>query len=122
MRRNRSSKNNTGRDFSGGSFTETHPAGGMMLFLSNYPIASITSLRVDSQRAYGSETERDAATNVIHSDRGVIESLAGPCLPPYRKGADDWPDSVQVEFTTATNSVPAAVQQAFADLVGHWYR
>ena len=112
----------TGRAFAGGTFTETHPAGGPMLFLRNYPIATVTSLKVDADRGFGSTTERDAATYVIHSDRGVIESLSGPFLHPYRKGSDDWPESVKVVYTTATGSVPAAVKQAFSDLVGHWYR
>lgn len=110
------------RSFSGGSFTETHPAGGTMLFLKNYPVATITSLKVDVARQFGSGTERDAVNYVLHADRGVIESLNGPFLPPYRKGSDDWPESAKVVYTTATGSVPAAVKQAFADLVGHWYR
>ena len=112
----------TRRDFSGGTFTETHPAGGSSIFLRNYPIATVTSLKVDPDRQFGSTTERDAATYVIHFDRGVIESLSGPFLQPYRKGSNDWPESVKVVYTTATSSVPAAVKQAFADLIGHWYR
>jgi len=112
----------TRRNFSGGTFTEYHAAGGTMLFLKNYPIASIANLRVDPARQFGSTTERDATTYVVHTDRGVIESLDGPFLQPYRKGSDDWPDSAKVVYTTATGSVPAAVKQAFADLVGHWYK
>src|SRR5438874_9915645 len=76
----------TGRSFAGGTFTETHPAGGPMLFLRNFPVASVTSLKVDGDRAFGSSTERDAASYVIHADRGVIESRIGPFLQPYRKG------------------------------------
>ena len=48
----------TGRSFAGGTFTETHPAGGPMLFLRNFPVASVTSLKVDADRAFGSGTER----------------------------------------------------------------
>ena len=112
----------TGRSFAGGTFTETHPAGGPMLFLRNYPVASVTSLKVDADRAFGSGTERDTSTYAVHADRGVIESRTGPFLTPYRKGWADWPESVKVVYTTATGSVPAAVKQAFSDLVGHWYR
>ena len=112
----------TGRSFAGGTFTETHPAGGPMLFLRNFPVASVTSLKVDADRAFGSGTERDTATYAIHADRGVVESRTGPFLTPYRKGWADWPESVKVVYTTATGSVPAAVKQAFSDLVGHWYR
>lgn len=112
----------TGRSFAGGTFTEYHSAGGSMIFLKNWPVASVTSLRIDPARQFGSTTERDATTYAVHSDRGVIESIDGPFLPPYRKGSDDWPESAKVAYTTATDSVPAAVKQAFADLVGHWYR
>lgn len=112
----------TGRSFAGGTFTETHPAGGPMLFLRNFPVASVTSLKVDADRAFGSGTERDTSTYAVHADRGVIESRTGPFLTPYRKGWADWPESVKVVYTTATGSVPAAVKQAFSDLVGHWYR
>lgn len=112
----------TGRSFAGGTFTETHPAGGPMLFLRNFPVASVTSLKVDADRAFGSGTERDTSTYAIHADRGVIESRTGPFLTPYRKGWADWPESVKVVYTTATGSVPSAVKQAFSDLVGHWYR
>ncbi len=112
----------TGRSFAGGTFTETHPAGGPMLFLRNYPVASVTSLKVDADRVFGAATEREATSYVIHADRGVIESLFGPFLTPYRKGWADWPEAVKVVYTAATGNVPAAVKQAFADLVGHWYR
>jgi uncharacterized phiE125 gp8 family phage protein len=112
----------TGRSFAGGTFTEHHPAGGNMLFLKNYPIASVTSLRIDPLREFGSATERDAASYIIHAERGVIEAAHGSFLPPYRKGASDWPESAKVAYTTAADSVPAAVKQAFAELVGHWYK
>jgi len=112
----------TGRSFEGGAFTETHPGGSDKVFLQNFPVAAITSLRVDPDRAFGSETERDPTTYVVHADRGVIESLTGPFLQPYRKGSDDWPESVQAIYNTATGSVPNAVKQAYSDLIGHWYR
>src|SRR5437762_4475195 len=110
----------TGRAFAGGSFTETHPAGGSVLFLRNFPVASVTSLRVDPNRAFGTDTARPADSYVVHPARGVIESLTGPFLPPRPgKGADDWPEAVQVAYTTPTGQVPPAVQEAFAQLVGH---
>ena len=112
----------TGRNFAGGSFTEYHAAGGGSIFLKNWPVSSITSLRVDPAREFGASTERDATTYVVHETRGVVESVVGPFLPPYRKGSRDWPEAVKVVYATATDSVPAAVKQAVADLVGHWYR
>jgi len=110
----------TGRNFEGGTFTETHPAGRGVLFLRNFPVTSVTGVKVDPVRAFGSGTERAADTYVLHADRGVIESLSGPFLPP--RGRDDWPAAVQVVYATATSAVPAAVKEAFSQLVGHWYR
>jgi hypothetical protein len=109
----------TGRDFDGGTFTELHPAGRATLFLRNFPVTSVTSVKVDAARLFGVETARPADSYVLHADRGVIESLAGPFLAP--RGRDDWPAAVQVVYATATGA-PAAVKEAFAQLVGHWYR
>jgi uncharacterized phiE125 gp8 family phage protein len=112
-----------GRAFAGGTFVETHPAGGSILFLRNFPVATVTDVRVDPARAFGSGTIRDATTYVVHALRGVIESPDGPFLPPRPgRGPDDWPEAVQVTYTTATSAVPAAVKEAFAQLIGHWYR
>lgn len=112
----------TGRAFAGGSFTETHPAGSQLLLLRNFPVTTVTSLRVDPARQFGSETERDAGTYVVHPDRGVVESLTGPFLPAKDLGPAAWPGMVQVAYTTPTGAVPAAVKEAFAQLIGHWYR
>lgn len=112
----------TGRDFAGGTFTETHPAGGSLVFLRNYPVTSVTSLKVDSARQFGAETVWASDRYVVHSDRGVIESVCGPFLWPRGGRRDDWPAAVQVVYATATGAVPAAVKEAFCQLVGHWYR
>jgi uncharacterized phiE125 gp8 family phage protein len=112
----------TGRAFAGGTFTETYSAGQLLVFLRNFPVASVTSVKVDAARAFGSDTIRSSDTYVVHADRGVIESLNGPFLPPRGGQRDDWPEALQVVYATATDAVPPAVQQAFSDLVGHWYR
>src|SRR5262249_36330067 len=65
----------TGRDFAGGTFTETHPAGRDVLFLRNFPVTGVTSVKVDPARQFGSDTVRAADTYVLHADRGLIESL-----------------------------------------------
>ena len=108
----------TRRAFAGGTFTETHPAGGRMLFLANFPVTSVTSLKVDSNRAFGSETARAADTFVVLADRGVVVSRTGRFLPE----PDVWAGAVQITYSTATGAVPAAVKEAFGQLVGHWYR
>jgi uncharacterized phiE125 gp8 family phage protein len=110
----------TGRSFAGGTFTETHHAGRELVFLRNFPVATLTSLKVDAAREFGPYTTRAIDTFVVHSDRGVIESVTGPFLKPRRR--DDWPGALQVEYTTATGAVPGAVKEAFCQLIGHWYR
>lgn len=111
-----------GRSFAGGTFTETLPAGGTRLFLRNFPVDSVSSVKIDSARQFGSDTVRDSDLYVLHADRGVIESLTGPFLPPDTVGPLDWPGAAQVVYSTPTNQVPTPVQQAFTELVGHWYR
>ena len=112
----------TGRDFAGGTFTETHPAGRDVLFLRNFPVTGVTSVKVDPARAFGSDTVRAADTYVLLADRGLIWSLTGPFLLPRAGVRDDWPAAVQVVYATATSAVPNPVKEAFAQLVGHWYR
>lgn len=112
----------TSRDFAGGAFTETHPAGLDAVFLRNFPVGSVTSVKVDAARAFGAETVRDADTYVVHAVRGVIESVDGPFLAPRGGRREVWPGALEVVYTTATGAVPAAVQEAFCQLIGHWYR
>src|SRR4029079_5200163 len=78
--------------------------------------------KVDTTRQFGLETARSADTFVVHGNRGVIESLCGPFLVPRDGRRDDWPAAVQVVYATATGAVPAAVKEAFCQLIGHWYR
>jgi uncharacterized phiE125 gp8 family phage protein len=112
----------TGRAFEGGSFTEVHAAGHEFVFLRNFPVDSITSLKVDAARQFGAETIRGTDTYVVHAARGVIESLEGPFLKPRAGRTDDWPAALEVIYATPTNQVPAAVKEAFCQLIGHWYR
>ncbi len=105
-----------GRDFAGGTFTEYHPGGSAFVFLRNYPVQSVTGVNVDPAYAFGADTTVPATAYVVHADRGVIESLAGPFLPCPA------PRAVQVVYATATGAVPADVREAYALLVGHWYR
>lgn len=114
-----------GRDFCGGAFTETHSGGSRFLFVANYPIATVTSVKVDTARQFGVETVLDASAYVIHAKRGVIESVHGSFVPGCSGRtvrADDFPGTVQVAYTITTDDVPPAVCRAFAELVGHWYR
>ena len=114
-----------GRSFAGGSFTEDHSGGARMAFLRNYPVTAVTSVKVDPDRAFGTETVLDPADYYVHADRGVVEALGGPFVPSrpgWRVGADDFPGAVRIAYTTATGQVPAAITRAYAELIGHWYR
>ncbi len=114
-----------GRNFGGGTFTEDHPGGGHLLFLKNYPVTAVASVKVDATRGFAADSLLPAAGYAVHADRGVIELLDGtfvPTLPGWNVGADAFPGAVRVVYSTATGAVPAAVTQAYADLIGHWYR
>jgi uncharacterized phiE125 gp8 family phage protein len=118
-----------GRDFVGGTFTEYHTGETPVVFLRNYPVQSVTSVKVDPSYGFGAETVRPATAYVVHPDRGVIQSLTGPFLPVWAGlpvlQNPAWlqaPRVVQVVYATATGSVPADVREAYALLIGHWYR
>ena len=114
-----------GRSFSGGTFIEGHPGGGHLLFLTNFPVAGVSSVKVDATRAFASDSLIPASAYVVHADRGVIELLDGtfvPTLPGWNVGPRAFPGAVQVIYTTATGAVPAAIARAYAELIGHWYR
>lgn len=119
----------TGRDFLNSSFTEYFPGNTEFLCLANYPVASVSSLRVDPAGAFGPETERPPSDYVLHAARGVIQSRHGPFVAAPRRGlvnADrlTWtrrPQAVRVVYTV-TDPVPDDVKHAYAQLIGHWYR
>jgi uncharacterized phiE125 gp8 family phage protein len=103
------------RDFAGGTFTEYAPGGSEFIHLRNFPVSSVTSVKLDSTRNFGAETVVSTDDYVVETDRGVIQSVAGAFLPSE-------PQVLQVVYATATSSVPADVKEAYARLVGHGYR
>jgi len=112
------------RDFGGGTFTEYH-RGGAILFLRNFPVQSVTSVKADAGYGFAASTVVPATAYVMHLERGVIVSLFGAFAPRELAGVPPWswsPRTVQVVYSTATSAVPADLRQAYALLVGHWYR
>jgi uncharacterized phiE125 gp8 family phage protein len=105
-----------GRDFLGGAFTELHPADGRMIFLANYPVTVLTSVKVDPDGDFGAQTLLDPDAYTLVAERGVLVARGG------RFGTRYAPAAVQVVYATAEDAVPAAVSRAYIDLVGHWYR
>lgn len=113
-----------GRSFAAGPFTEYHPGGGRVVFLTNYPVAAVSSVRVDPDREFAAETEVPADDYVVHSARGAVEYRHGPFVPMVFEWAvrtDQFPEAVRVTYT-ATGVVPATVCQAYSELIGHWFR
>lgn len=114
-----------GRTFAGGSFTEYHPGGAKVLFLTSYPVTGVIEVRVDASREFDPTTIIPANRYVLHPARGVVEYLNGPfvpSLPDWDVPADAFPNTVRVEYTAATGQVPATVGRAYTELIGHWYR
>ena len=118
------------RNFEGGTFTEYHPGGSEFVHLRNFPVTSVTSVKLDPNYVFGSDTLVSSSSYVTHTDWGVIQSLAGPFLPRSREGLVNseiriWtrgPRVVQVVYATATSAVPNDVKEAYARLIGSWYR
>jgi hypothetical protein len=118
------------RDFTGGTFTEYFPGGSEFVHLRNFPVDSVTSVKIDPAYLFGPDTVLPASGYVVHTERGVIQSVGGPFLPVGRAGlvnADvrEWtrgPRVVQVVYSTLTGQVPGDVKEAYARLVGHGYR
>jgi len=118
------------RHFEGGTFTEIHPGGSPYLHLKNYPVATVTSVKVDVSYGFGSETIVPSSAYVVHTERGVIQSLGGSWLSTPRTGLlnqdvrdrTGGPRVVQVVYTVTTNEVPADVKEAYARLIATWYR
>jgi len=73
--------NHCGRDFGGGTYTEYHPGGSEFVHLKNFPVQSVTSVKVDPAYAFGADTLVPSTSYVVHTERGVIQSLAGPFVP-----------------------------------------
>jgi hypothetical protein len=113
------------RDFGGGTFTEYHPGATAFVFLRNYPVTGVSSVKADAGYGFGASTLAPATAYVVHAERGVVQSLAGAFLSVPLPDVAPWgygPRNVEVVYTTATGSVPADVKEAYALLVGHWYR
>lgn len=118
------------RDFEGGTFTEYLPGGAEFVHLRNYPVASVTSVKVDPNYAFGSDTVVSSSCYVVHLEWGVIQSISGPFLPRSHIGLVNsdlrtWtrgPRVVQVVYSVTTSQVPNDVKEACARLIGSWYR
>ena len=105
-----------GRDFEGGTFTEYHAGAVNVVRLRNYPVASVTSVKADRLNVFGSTTLVPATDYIVDPDRGMIYHRVGPFVV-----GDPAPRAVQVVYV-ASAAVLGDVKEAYAVLVGHWYR
>jgi len=113
------------RAFTGGSYVETHPAGAKSIFVKNFPVLDVTSIRIDRDRTFDPETEIPANLYVVHRQRGVATCLSGPFLASRAGRAtkpDDFPDMLEIRYTTPADDVPTIVRRASVELTMHWYR
>lgn len=108
--------NHCGRSFDGGTFIEDHHGNVKMILLHNFPVASITSLKIDSSRNFDADTIIDPSDYYLYNDRGIVESSYGPFTN------NNEPGTVRITYVTAPGEVPGAIIRATSELVGHWYR
>src|SRR5262249_32692622 len=123
--------NYCGRDLGGGTYTEYHPGGSEFVHLKNFPVQAVTSVNVDPGYVFGVSTILSPSAYVVHSERGVIQSLVGPFAAHVdqqglvNQPVETWtqqPRVVQVVYTVATGAVADDILAAYAELIGHWYR
>jgi Phage gp6-like head-tail connector protein len=122
--------NHCNRDFEGGSFTEYFAGGSLFAHLRNFPVDTVTTVKIDPSRQFGPDTVLPAAGYVVHAERGVIQSVCGPFIPCGNPGLlnlniGDWtrgPRMVQIVYSTLTGQMPGDVKEAYARLVGAGYR
>ena len=118
-------------DISGGTFVEYHPGGSEFIHLNNFPVQSVTGVNVDPGYVFGASTILSGTSYVLHAERGVIQSLVGPLAPHVdRQGlvnrhVYNWtkgPRVIQVTYVVASYPVGENMYEAYAQLIGHWYR
>jgi hypothetical protein len=116
-----------GRDFGGGTFTEYFAGAVNVLRLRNYPVSSVTSVKADRLNVFDSTSLVPTTDYIVDPDRGLIFHRYGPFVVgdavgrALLVGSNATPRAVQVVYVTNAY-VPSDVKEAYAELVGHWYR
>lgn len=70
-----------------------------VLVLNHYPISSVSSIRVDSNREFASITEIDTDDYYVDTEAGRIEKLNGVVWPVGRR-------NVQITYTRGFSAIP----------------
>jgi hypothetical protein len=84
------------------------------LYVRAYPISAVTSLYVDPDRDYGSETLVDSGDYVYYENEGKVRT-DGALLAGGRK-------SIKLTYTGGYTTAPADLQHAIKELVLFWYK
>lgn len=114
-----------GRKFSPATFTEYHPGGARILFLMNYPVAELSSIRVDANGEFEADTTMPADRYRLFGQRGVVECLDEsfvPRLSGWQIPSDAYPNAVRVIYSTTGITLPPAAARAYSELIGFWLR
>src|SRR5262249_5268338 len=105
------------------------PGNTEFLQLANFPLTSVTSVKVDPAQGFGSDTVIPATSYVVHLERGVIQSKVGPFVALQRSPAlvnadrETWtrsPRAVEGLDPSASGTAPKDVEEAYGQSVGHW--
>ncbi len=103
-----------GRRFASEALTEYLDGPGTTeLVLSRRPVTELTSVRIDSERDFGEDTEVDSSELVLHAESGVVER-DGAVFP---RGASN----VRVVYTAGYAAVPDDLALACVKLAAAWY-
>lgn len=104
------------RTYAGETDDEVYDGTGSgVLYLRQFPIASITAIYEDADRAWGADTEIDSASYTFYPNRGkvVFDSILFI-----------WPRSVKVGYVAGYTPVdtPEDLAQAIFIIVDYWYK
>lgn len=88
--------------------------GSTVLLTRSWPIGSITSLYIDPDRGYASDTLTASAYYMIDNTLGAIKLDGETFLPGYQ--------SIKLTYVAGYTSVPTDVQHACKSIVTFWYK
>ena len=107
--------NYTGRILAQQTFTEIYDGDGSdILFLDNYPIASVTTVHQDSDRAFGSDTLVAATDYLTYADNRKLVSIGTTWFKDVQ--------TIKVVYVAgyAIGSIPEDLVNAVTMLVDFW--
>jgi hypothetical protein len=95
-------------------YTETYDGTGVeRLILREFPINSVSSVRIDGDRNFGADTE--VTDYIVYEEEGELWRTAG-VWPDYRKG-------IQVQYNAGLDPVPEDLKIAVLEVVAfNWKR